>query len=173
MRSENDNWFVKTNNGNEFSTPNIIIAGGVGSFEPRKLAVKNLEKFEGKSVFYAIKNKEDFKNKNICIFGGGDSALDWTLELSKFSNITLIHRRDEFRGAQHTLDAIKKLEKQGKISIKTPFQLEKVEGDNEVTSITIKDDNGKTENIKTDVILSFFGLVMKLRSNSRVGFKHE
>ncbi len=162
VRSENDNWFVKTNNGNEFSTPNIIIAGGVGSFEPRKLAVKNLEKFEGKSVFYAIKNKEDFKNKNICIFGGGDSALDWTLELSKFSNITLIHRRDEFRGAQHTLDAIKKLEKQGKISIKTPFQLEKVEGDNEVTSITIKDDNGKTENIKTDVILSFFGLVMKL-----------
>ena len=75
--------------------------------------MKNLEKFEGKSVFYAIKNKEDFKNKNICIFGGGDSALDWTLELSKFSNITLIHRRDEFRGAQHTLDAIKKLEKAG------------------------------------------------------------
>ena len=109
VRSENDRWLVKTNNGNEFSSPNIIIAGGVGSFEPRKLSLKDLEKFEGKSIFYAVKNKEDFKNKKICIFGGGDSALDWALELSKFSKITLIHRRDEFRGAQHTLDAIKKL----------------------------------------------------------------
>ena len=162
VRSENDNWFVKTNNGNEFSTANIIIAGGVGSFEPRKLALKDIEKFEGKSIFYAVKNKENFKNKNICIFGGGDSALDWALELSKFSNITLIHRRDEFRGAQHTLDAIKKLEGQGKISIKTPFQIEKVNGDDKIKSITIKDDNGKTEEIKTDFILSFFGLVMKL-----------
>ena len=99
MRSENDNWFVKTNNGNEFYTKHNN-CWRRRFFEPRKLAVKNLEKFEGKSVFYAIKNKEDFKNKNICIFGG-DSALDWTLELSKFSNITLIHRRDEFRGATH------------------------------------------------------------------------
>ena len=83
--------------------PNIIIAGGVGSFEPRKISLKECEKFEGKSVFYAVRNKDNFKNKNISIFGGGDSALDWALELSKFSKITLIHRRDEFRGAQHTL----------------------------------------------------------------------
>ena len=91
--------------------------------------LKDTEKFEGKSIFYAVKNKDDFKNKNICIFGGGDSALDWALELSKYSKITLIHRRDEFRGAQHTLNEIKKLEKEGKISIKTPFQLENIEGE--------------------------------------------
>jgi thioredoxin reductase (NADPH) len=162
VKQDEDNWIVKTNNNNEFTAPNIIIAGGVGSFEPRKLALKKAEKFEGKSIFYAVKNKEDFKKKNISIFGGGDSALDWALELSKFSKINLIHRRDEFRGAPHTLSEIKKLEKVGKISIKTPCQLESIEGDNEIESITIKFDNGKTEKIKTDTILSFFGLIMQL-----------
>ena len=162
VKKENSHWIVKTSNKNEFTSPNIIIAGGVGSFEPRKLAVKDAEKFEGKSIFYAVKNKENFKNKNISIFGGGDSALDWALELSKFSNITLIHRRDEFRGAAHTLAQIRKLEKDGKIKIKTPCQLEKIEGEENLNSITIKFDNGQTEKIETDIILSFFGLIMKL-----------
>ena len=160
--SDNDNWVVKTSNKNQFTAPNIIIAGGVGSFEPRKLSTKDTEQYENKSIFYAVKDKENFKNKNICIFGGGDSALDWTLELSKFSKIVLIHRRDEFRGAQHTLSQIKKLEKEGKILIKTPFQLDKIEGDDLIKSITIKNDNGKIEKIPTDIILGFFGLVMKL-----------
>ena len=118
VQSEKNNWIVTTSNKNQFIAPNIIIAGGVGSFEPRKLSLKDTEKFEGKSIFYTVKNKDNYKNKNICIFGGGDSALDWTLELSKFSNITLIHRRNEFRGAQHTLNAIKKLEKEGKFQSK-------------------------------------------------------
>jgi thioredoxin reductase (NADPH) len=162
VKQDKDNWIVRTNNNNEFSAPNIIIAGGVGSFEPRKLSTKDTEKYEGKSIFYAVKNKDEFKNKNISIFGGGDSALDWTLELSKFSKITLIHRRNEFRGAPHTLSEIKKLENEGKISIKTPCQLESIEGDKNVESILIKFDDGKTEKIKTDSILSFFGLIMKL-----------
>ena len=162
VKQDKNNWIVKTNNNNEFTAPNIIIAGGVGSFEPRKLSLKDAEKFEDKSVFYAVKNKEIFKDKEISIFGGGDSALDWALELSKFSKITLIHRRNEFRGAPHTLSEIKKLEKDGKISIKTPCQLETVEGDKSIKSITIKFDDGKTEKIKTDLILSFFGLIMKL-----------
>ena len=162
VKSNEDNWSIKTSNNNEFIAPNIIIAGGVGSFEPRKLFLKDTDKFEGKSIFYSVKNKDNFKNKNISIFGGGDSALDWALELSKSSKITLIHRRKDFRGAQHTLEEIKKLEKQGKIIIKTPFQLNNVEGNEKIQSITIKDDNGKSEKIKTDIILSFFGLVMKL-----------
>jgi thioredoxin reductase (NADPH) len=159
---EKENWIVKTNSNNEFIAPNIIIAGGVGSFEPRKISFKDCEKFEGKSVFYAVKNKENFKNKNISIFGGGDSALDWALELSKFSKITLIHRRDEFRGAQHTLSEIRKLEKEGKVSVKTPCQIDSLESDKEIKSIMIKYDDGKTEKIPTDVILGFFGLIMKL-----------
>jgi len=162
VKQDKENWIVRTNNNNEFLAPNIIIAGGVGSFEPRKLSVKEAEKFEGKSLFYAVRNKEQFKNKNISIFGGGDSALDWALELSKFSKINLIHRREEFRGAPHTLSEIKKLEKDGKISIKTPCQLESIEGDASIKSITIKFDDGKTEKINTDIVLSFFGLIMKL-----------
>ena len=162
IKQDKENWIVKTNNNNEFLAPNIIIAGGVGSFEPRKLTIKEAEKFEGTSIFYAVRDKEQFKNKIISIFGGGDTALDWALELSKFSKINLIHRREEFRGAPHTLSEIKKLEKEGKISIKTPCQLESIEGDKNITSITIKFDNGKTEKIKTDIVLSFFGLIMKL-----------
>ena len=162
VKQDKENWIIKTNNNNEFLAPNIIIAGGVGSFEPRKLSVKEAEKFEGKSLFYAVRNKEQFKNKNISIFGGGDSALDWALELSKFSKINLIHRREEFRGAPHTLSEIKKLEKEGKISVKTPCQLESIEGDTNIKSITLKFDDGKTEKINTDIVLSFFGLIMKL-----------
>ena len=153
---------MKTNNKNQFTSPNIIIAGGVGSFEPRKISLKEAEKLEGKSVFYAVKNKEHFQNKNISIFGGGDSALDWALELSKYSKITLIHRRNEFRGAQHTLSELRKLEKEGKVSIKTPCQIVSLDNEKELKSINIKFDDGKTEKIQTDVILGFFGLIMKL-----------
>ena len=159
---DKNNWIITTNKNKKFISPNIVVAGGVGSFEPRKLTIKEAEKFENKSVFYSVTNKNFFENKNISIFGGGDSALDWALELSKTSQITLLHRRNEFRGASHTLSEIKKLEKKGKISIKTPCQLISIEGDKEIKSIEIKYDDEKKEKIKTDVILSFFGLVMKL-----------
>ena len=162
VTQDKENWVVQTSKNNKFVAPNIIIAGGVGSFEPRKLALKDAEKFEGKSLFYSVKNKEEFKGKNISIFGGGDSALDWALELSKNSNVTLIHRRNEFRGAPHTLSEIKKLSKQGKLSIKTPCELVSIEGNKDISAIKIKHENGKTEQVKTDNILSFFGLIMKL-----------
>ncbi len=162
IKEENNNWIVKTNRNNYFKAPNIIIAGGVGSFEPRKLAIKEAEKFEEKYLFYAVRDKEKLKNKNISIFGGGDSALDWALELSKFSKITLIHRRNEFRGAPHTLSEIKKKEKEGKIAIKTPCQLHFIEGDDKIKKIALKFDDGRIEKINTDIILSFFGLIMKL-----------
>ena len=162
LREEKTNWVVKTNNKKEFIAPNVMIAGGVGSFEPRKISLKETNKLEGQSVFYSVKNKDQFKNKKITIFGGGDTALDWSLELSKYSKITLIHRRNEFRGAQHTLLQIRKLEQEGKVSIKTPCQIEALESEKELKSITIKYDDGKTEKIQTDVILGFFGLIMKL-----------
>ncbi|MDC0473092.1 NAD(P)/FAD-dependent oxidoreductase [Pelagibacteraceae bacterium] len=173
VKQDKDNWIVKTSNNNDLMAPNIIIAGGVGSFEPRKLSLKEAEKFEGKSIFYAVKDKSFFKNKNISIFGGGDSALDWALELSKFSKIILIHRRSEFRGAPHTLSEIKKLEKEGKILIKTPCQLESIEGEKNIESITIKYEDEKTEIIKTDTILSFFGLIMKLGPIAEWGLNME
>tara|TARA_B100002052_G_C15830627_1_gene575161 strand:- start:464 stop:1483 length:1020 start_codon:yes stop_codon:yes gene_type:complete len=162
ISSKDNNWLIKTNKNKIFISPNIIIAGGVGSFEPRKLSIKDAEKYEGKNIFYSISDKKKFKGKKLSIFGGGDSALDWALELSKTSNVTLIHRREEFRGASHTLDEIKKLEKLGKLSIKTKYQLSSIEGDNDIKSIIIKNDDGKSEKVETDFILSFFGLLMKL-----------
>jgi thioredoxin reductase (NADPH) len=162
IKQENDLWILKTNKGNFFSAPNVIIAGGVGSFEPRKLALKEAEKFESSQIFYSVINKDQFQNKKISIFGGGDSALDWALELSKKNEITLIHRRTEFRGAAHTLNEIKQKEKDGKILVKTPYNLKSIEGDMTMTGIEIENENGSLEKIKADYILSFFGLVMKL-----------
>jgi len=162
ISNENNVWVVKTNKNKVFSSPNIIIAGGVGSFEPRKLSLKEAEKHEDKNIYYSVNDKNKFKGKKVSIFGGGDSALDWALELSKISNVTLIHRRDEFRGASHTLNEIKKLEKSGKLIIKTQYQLSSIEGEKNIKSITIKNNEGKTEKIDTDYILSFFGLIMKL-----------
>ena len=155
-------WIIKTNLNKTFETPNIIIAGGVGSFEPRKLPLKELEKFENKSVFYSVNNKNLFKGKKISIFGGGDTALDWALEFSKNSKVTLIHRRDEFRGAPHTLAELEKLKKQGKIFIKTPFQIKSVNNGRDLQEIEIKSDDDKIEKIPTDIIFGFFGLIMQL-----------
>ena len=162
VNQEKGNWVVKTNNKKQFIAPNIMIAGGVGSFEPRKISLKDAEKLEGKSVFYSVKNKENLKNKKIAIFGGGDSALDWALELSKYSKITLIHRRNEFRGAAHTLSKLRKLEKEGKVFIKTPCQIDSLDNKNKLEFITLKFDDGKIEKIQIDAILGFFGLIMKL-----------
>ena len=162
VSNENSSWVVKTNKNKVFSAPNIIIAGGVGSFEPRKISLKESEKYEGKDIFYSVSDKNKFKGKKVVIFGGGDSALDWTLELSKISKVTLIHRRDEFRGAPHTLNEIKKLEKAGKLQIKTKYQISSIEGDVNIKSITIKNDEDKTIKIDTDYVLGFFGLIMQL-----------
>jgi len=162
ISKEKENWKITTNKNKIFVSPNIIIAGGVGSFEPRKFPIKDIEKFENKSIFYSIKDKNYFKNKKVCIFGGGDSALDWAIELSKISEVTLVHRRNEFRGAEHSITKVKKLKKEGKIKIKTPFQINSIEGKNSISEITIKDENNKIEKIKTDYVLGFFGLIMKL-----------
>ena len=162
VKQEKDLWILKTNKGNFFSSPNVIIAGGVGSFEPRKISLKEAEKFEGNQILYSITNKAIFQNKKISIFGGGDSALDWALELSKTNEVTLIHRRNEFRGATHTLNEIRKKEKEEKIKIKTPYNLKSIEGDKIMTGIQIEKEDGKIEKIKSDYLLSFFGLIMQL-----------
>ena len=146
----------------EFKSPNIVIAGGVGSFEPRKFFVKECEKFEGKEILYSIKDKTIFKDKAISIFGGGDSALDWAIELSTSSKVKLIHRRDEFRGAKASIHKVKELEKQDKIEILTQYQLNSVEGDSKIETISIKHEDGSIKKIETDYVLGFFGLIMKL-----------
>ena len=162
VKNNSGNWEVKTSKGKKFSTPNVIIAGGVGSFEPRKFAPKECDKYENKTIFYSVKDKTLFKGKTVSIFGGGDSALDWAIELSKNSKINLIHRRDEFRGAQSSVDKVKKLEKEGKINLFTHYQLKNVKGSNNLESIEIEHDNKNLKNLKTDYMLGFFGLIMQL-----------
>ena len=134
VKKEGENWVVKTNNGTTFLTPNVIIAGGVGSFEPRKFPVKECEKFENKSLFYSVKNKKIFEGKTVTIFGGGDSALDWAVEFSKNSKVNLVHRRDDFRGAQATVDKVKQLAKDGKLNLFTKFQMTAIKGENNLES---------------------------------------
>ncbi len=162
VKKEENNWLVKTSGGNSFLTPNVIIAGGVGSFEPRKFSPKECEKFENKSLFYSVKDKNIFKGKTVSIFGGGDSALDWAIELSKESNVNLIHRRDEFRGAQATVDKMYELKKAGKINLFTKCQMANAHGEQELENIEIKHDNNEIKNLKTDYVLGFFGLIMQL-----------
>ena len=162
IKKQNNEWIVNTLKGKEFITPNIVIAGGVGSFEPRKFPTKNCEKFEEKTVLYSIKDKSIFKDKKVVIFGGGDSALDWAIELSKNSKVTLIHRRDEFRGAPSSVEKIKELEKEKKIEVLTKYSINDVKGSEKLESVEIKHEEGQIKSINVDYVLGFFGLIMQL-----------
>ena len=162
LSSENENWVVKTTNGKEFYTPNVVIAGGVGSFEPRKFPTKSAEKFDGTSVLYSIKDKTIFKDKSVAIFGGGDSALDWAIELSNTSKVSLIHRRDEFRGAPASVQKIQELSEKNIINLFTKYSIKDVNGNGSLEEVEIKSEAGESKIIKADYVLGFFGLIMQL-----------
>ncbi len=162
IKKVENKWITKTNKGTEFESSSIIIAAGVGSFEPRKFSTKEIDKFVGKQILYSIKDKTVFKDKTVCIFGGGDSALDWAIELSNTSKVILVHRRDDFRGMQASIDKANQLKEEGKIEIYTKYQLDSVQGKEKVESIKIKHDDKKIKEIKTDYVLGFFGLIMQL-----------
>ena len=163
LKKNNKLWQVITSDNKIFETPNIIIAGGVGSFEPRKVDIKNAEKFEGKGFYYSVKDKSKFKDQTVAIFGGGDSALDWTLELSNMAKkVYLVHRRDDFKGAPHTLNKIKEIAKSGKVEIKTFYQLKGINGDTKLENIEIQKNNEAMEILKIDSVIAFFGLKMEL-----------
>ena len=162
VKNENNKWMLTTSKSKKFLTPNIVIAGGVGSFEPRKFSSKSCEKYEGNSVLYSVKDKSIFNKKSVTIFGGGDSALDWAIELSKNSKVTLVHRRDEFRGSQSSVDKVNKLKKENKLQIYTQFQLSDVKGNDSLKNVEIKNENGEIKSLQTDYVLGFFGLIMQL-----------
>ena len=162
LKQVNENWLVKTTRGKEFTAPNVVIAGGVGSFEPRKFPTKSAEKFDGISVLYSIKDKTIFKNKSVAIFGGGDSALDWAIELSNTSNVSLIHRRDEFRGAPASVQKIKELSQKNIINLFTKYSIKDVKGNGSLEEVEIKSEDGESKTIKADYVLGFFGLIMQL-----------
>ena len=164
INKNNSNWVVETNLGKKFETPNIIIAGGVGSFEPRKIPLEGVEKFDNTNLFYAVRNKEIFKNQSICIFGGGDSALDWAVDLSNIcKKIYLVHRRDDFRAAHHTVSQMNEISKTGKIEVLTSFQPKELIGEKLIEKVRIINSNTNEDKLlEVDSVLAFFGLKMEL-----------
>ena len=158
----NDLWEVVTDSDKIFHTKVIVIAAGGGSFQPKKPPIDGIDDYEGKSVFYSIKNIEKFYNKEIAIVGGGDSALDWALTLHKKSkNLTLIHRRKEFRAAPDTANKVMKLIDDGSINFELGQVKELVGSDGQLSKIICKDKEEEKE-IKCEAMLPFFGLTMKL-----------
>ena len=158
----NDLWEVVTDSDKIFHTKVIVIAAGGGSFQPKKPPIDGIDDYEGKSVFYSIKNIEKFFNKEIAIVGGGDSALDWALTLHKKSkNLTLIHRRKEFRAAPDTVNKVMKLIDDRSINFELGQVKELVGSDGQLNKIICKDKEEEKE-IKCEAMLPFFGLTMKL-----------
>ncbi len=154
-------WIVETNIGTKVEAKCIVVAAGAGSFVPRKPPIENIENFENKNVFYAIRDKSIFKNKKILIAGGGDSALDWTNELSKDSNVTLIHRRKEFRAAPDSVSKMQELETKGKIKF-LKGQIKKISKIQDSRIMLEYENDDEKSNIEVDYLLPFFGLKMEL-----------
>ena len=163
---EDDNfWKIKTSEDKEFISKNIFIAAGAGSFEPRRPPnIEDPDKFLSNGVDYAVRSVEKYKDKEVFIFGGGDSALDWTVELSKIAkSVTLVHRRDAFRGAQHTEQQMRNLVKDKKLRLLTPYLIDSITGDKRVNSITLKNfETNDIESYNADELLFLFGLNKKL-----------
>lgn len=159
---EDGTFIVTTNKGTKHHAPIIAIAGGLGSFEPRKPLIENIAYYEEKGVEYFIKNPEVYRDKKVVISGGGDSALDWSVFLSDVaSQVTLIHRRHEFRGALDSVEKVRELKRLGKINIITPAEVTALHGNSKLEGITILINDEKTL-LETDYFIPLFGLSPKL-----------
>jgi thioredoxin reductase (NADPH) len=173
LKNEDGSFTVVTDKGTLHQAPIVVIAGGLGGFQPRKPSFEGIDKFEDKGVLYFIREPQIFKNKNVIIAGGGDSALDWTIELSKIAkNITLIHRRNEFRGANDSVEKVQLLKDQSKINLITPAEVISLNGNDKLNSVVVKKDNENIE-IKADYFIPLFGLTPKLGSISEWGLEIE
>ena len=158
-------WRLITSESNEFITTNIFIAAGGGSFEPRRPPnILDPDKFLNKGVAYLVRDKKNYKNKDVIIFGGGDSALDWTVELADIAkSVTLIHRRDKFRGAPNTESQMRELVETGKVELKTPYVIEELVGTDTISGVSIKHfETKEIESLDCEEILFLFGLNKKL-----------
>lgn len=158
-----EEWFeVVTNKGTVHRAKAVAIAGGLGTFEPRKPQIENIAHYEEKGVEYFVKNPEQFRDKKIVIAGGGDSALDWSIFLADVAKeVTLVHRRNEFRGALDSVEKVQALKNQGKINLITPAEVVALHGESHLESLTIEKEGEKIQ-IDTDYFIPLFGLTPKL-----------
>ena len=172
---EDGTFIVTTREGTEHKAKAIAIAGGLGTFEPRKPLLKDIEFYEkeDRGVDYFVKDPEKYRDKNIVIAGGGDSALDWSVFLSNVAkSVTLVHRRNEFRGALDSVEKVQELKSAGKIKLITPAEIVGFKGSERIESLDIEM-NGARMNVETDYFIPLFGLTPKLGPIANWGLEIE
>lgn len=157
-------WRLLTSLGTEILAKSIIIAGGAGAFGPNKPPLEDLETYEGKSVFYMVRQKKDFIGKNIVIAGGGDSAVDWALSLADIAkSVRVVHRRDKFRAAPESVSKLHQLHDEGKIELVVPYQLTGLKGENgNLSGVEVSDKDKNVRLLEADILLPFYGLATSL-----------
>jgi thioredoxin reductase (NADPH) len=159
-----EDWRIETNQGTAIEARAVIIAAGCGAFGPNRPPLAGLEHYEGKSVFYLVKRREDFRGKKVVIAGGGDSALDWTLGLADVAErIYVVHRRPKFRGAPESVARMEALAKEGRIDLVVPYQLHGLVGaGGKLEAVEVSTLDGDVKRLEADILLPFFGLAMDL-----------
>lgn len=159
-----DGWKVTTSTGTTIECKAIVIAAGCGAFGPNRPPLEGIEQYEGKSIFYMVRKREDFRGKRVVIAGGGDSAVDWALSLSEVAaKVMVVHRRPKFRAAPESEARLKQLADSGKIELVIPYQLSALEGEGgQISKVIVSDLNNNTRALEADVLLPFFGLAMEL-----------
>jgi thioredoxin reductase (NADPH) len=163
QRQEDKSFILQTNDGTSIHCKVIVIAAGLGSFEPRKPAIEKLEEFEGKGVAYMVKNPEHFRDKKIVLAGGGDSALDWTIFLSNVAErVTLVHRGETFRGAPDSAEKVFEMAKEGKIDLVLKSNITKIDGNGQLKEVHITSTEGAASIVAADHLIPLFGLSPKL-----------
>ena len=173
-KQEDGSFIVTTNKGTKHQAPIVAIAGGLGSFEPRKPPIPNIANFEDKGVEYMIKEPELYRDKDVVIAGGGDSALDWSIFLTDVAkSVTLVHRRNEFRGALDSVDKVQELKDAKKLTLITPAEIKGIEGENKVTGVIVSKKGEEEYVLKTDHFIPLFGLSPKLGPIANWGLEIE
>ncbi|MHA7829552.1 MAG: NAD(P)/FAD-dependent oxidoreductase [Flagellimonas sp.] len=172
---DDGSFIVTTNKGTKHHAPIVAIAGGLGSFEPRKPLLENLEKYEDNGVAYMIKEPEIYRDKKVLIAGGGDSALDWSIFLADVAKeVTLVHRRNEFRGALDSVEKVQQLKNEGKINLMTPAEVVALKGKDQLEKVTVKNTSTSEEtDVEVDNFIPLFGLSPKLGPISNWGLEIE
>ena len=172
-KTDDEQFIVTTDQGTKHQAPVVAIAGGLGTFEPRKPPLENLEAYENKGVNYIIKDPEYYRNKKVVIAGGGDSALDWTIFLENVaSSVTLVHRRNEFRGALDSVDKVQELKNEGRINLITPAEVTALEGKNKLEALSVTQE-GISNKLECDYFIPLFGLTPKLGPIANWGLEIE
>lgn len=164
LSKEGSFWRIKSSKGTEMLARAVVIAAGAGAFGPNRPPLEGIEEYEGHSVHYMVRRKEDFRGKRVVIAGGGDSAVDWALSLSPIAeSVAVVHRRDKFRAAPESMRQLEMLASVGRIEMVVPYQLKALQGtDKQLSAVVVETLDGLEKTLPADALLAFFGLSMEL-----------